>query len=89
MSSFLEVSAWSGLPFLVPTVMFADVVGNLEGETTVEESVRASPPFTYRSEPSRRHQLEEFESWGDIFRRLRGSLLETSLSRVRIGIKHA
>lgn len=68
--------------------MFVDVVGKLEGETTVEGSIRESPPFTYRSEPSR-HQLEEYRSWGDILRRLRDRLRETSLSRVRIGIKSA
>ena len=67
---------------------FADVVGKLEGETAVEASIRASPPFTYRSEPSR-NELEEYRGWGDILRRLRGRLRESSLSRVRIGVKSA
>jgi hypothetical protein len=68
--------------------MFADVFGKLEGETAIERSIRASPPFTYRSEPSW-HQVEETRSWEGILRRLRDRLRETSLSHVRIGVKSA
>jgi hypothetical protein len=61
--------------------MSADVFGNLEGEATVQGSIKASASITYRSESSR-HQVEEL-SWGDILRKLRDSLGETSLSHVR------
>jgi hypothetical protein len=85
--SFLGVST---LPSFArrsrPNSHFADVVGKLEGESTVGGSIRASPPFIYRREPMR-NQPEEVPSWGDILRRLRDRLRETSHSHVRISTR--
>jgi hypothetical protein len=63
--------------FLVLTDMFADVVGNLGGETTIQGSIQATPPFIYRTE-SMQQPPEEVRKWGDIFRRLRDRLKEAS-----------
>jgi len=64
------------------TLIFRDIVGALEGEAIVEESIQESPPFLYHTEPSQ-GLPEEFQSWRDVVHKLR----EASPSDVLVNIR--
>jgi hypothetical protein len=64
--------------------MSVDIVGALEGEAIVGESIRESPPFLYCTEPSQGlPEAEESQSWRDIVHKLR----EASSSDVLVSIR--
>jgi hypothetical protein len=57
------------LPFLAQTNISTDICGKLEGQTIVEDSIRVSPPYSYRMEHMQ--DQREAQSWREILEGLR------------------